>query len=153
MNGRSHGFTLLEVVVAITLLGLGLTAALELLGLGLRAGQASGDSTRAVILARRALDAVTLRPLGPGSDVGAEGRYRWTAEVAPHGETAEGRVEPVSLYRVRVRVTWPGRNGERAFELVTLRAAADPGAVVPGPAVAGGSVPGPGPARAEGGQR
>jgi general secretion pathway protein I len=146
MTGRTQGFTLLEVVVAIALLGLGLTAALELLGVGLRATRASGEVTRAAILARRTLDTFALRPLAPGTEQGEAAGYRWTAEVAPAAASA-GAVPSLSLYRLQVRVTWPGRRGERVFELATLRAATD--ATV---SLATAPVGSPGATRREGGR-
>lgn len=113
------GFTLLEVVVAIALLGIVLATALELLAVGLRSVKASGDYTQAVLLARRKLDELPLQELKPGAFNGASDGYRWTAEIVPEGQETEDL--PARLFTVRVKVFWAGRGGEKSLELITLR--------------------------------
>ncbi|MFN3477450.1 MAG: prepilin-type N-terminal cleavage/methylation domain-containing protein [Candidatus Methylomirabilales bacterium] len=117
------GFTLLEVVVAIALLGIVLATALELLAVGLRSVKASGDSTQAVLLARRKLDELPLQELKPGAFNGASDGYRWTAEIVPEEQDTEDL--PARLFTVRVKVFWAGRGGEKSLELVTLRGAVE----------------------------
>ena len=122
-RSRSEGgFTLLEVVVAIALVGLGLAAGLELLGVGLRSVKASGDYTQAVLLARQKLGELSSHVLTPRVEDGNFGEaYRWTTEVAPEGQDVESL--PVRLFRLRVKVSWAGKGGDKGVELVTLRGA------------------------------
>ena len=116
------GFTLLEVVVAIGLLGILMAAAVELLAVGVRSAKASGDYTQAVMLGKQKLDEIALQPLLPGTSDGAvDGGYRWSAEIVPERQDAE--VLPAKLFRLRVRVSWRGRLDDKAVELVTLRTA------------------------------
>jgi type II secretory pathway pseudopilin PulG len=117
------GFTLLEVVVAIGLLGLVLVTSLELLGVGLRSVKASGDVTHAVILARQKLGELALRNPKPGIAEGRSGNYRWTVAITPEHQEEEGL--PATLLAVRVKVSWRGTGGDKGVELVTLRAAGD----------------------------
>ncbi len=136
-----RGFTLLEVVVAIAVLGLFLGAGLELLALGLRSARSSADVTQAVLLARRTLDEVSLE-LKPGVVQGkAAGDVRWTAEVIPQtvgvAPSEEDEDLPARLYQVKVKVAWPTGAREKVVELTTLRVAFDEEklpAVVSGPA-------------------
>lgn len=119
-----QGFTLLEVVVAIALMGAVLAAALELLALGLRSARTAGDYTQAVLMAQRKLAELALQEPQPMSADGAFGdAYRWTAEVSPAEQDADG--VPVRLVRMRVKVSWAGRSGEKGVELVTLRGAGE----------------------------
>ena len=121
------GFTLLEVVVAVAILGIALGTAFELLGVGLRAVTASGEYTGAAALAKRKLAETTLLALAPGTaESGADGRYRWTAVVSPDEPGARGAPSP-GLLAVRVNVTWAARGRERSLELVTLRRAGPDG--------------------------
>lgn len=131
------GFTLLEVVVAVALLGIVLATALELLAIGLRSVKTSGDYTQAVLLARRKLDELSLQELKPGTVDGVlpstapstgsglrlRSGYRWTAEIAPEGQDTEDL--PARLFTLRVKVFWAGRGGEKSLELVTLREAVE----------------------------
>ncbi|HSB73893.1 MAG TPA: prepilin-type N-terminal cleavage/methylation domain-containing protein [Candidatus Methylomirabilis sp.] len=114
------GFTLLEVVVAIALVGLGLAAALELLAVGLRSAKTSGDYTEAVLLAKRKLGELIVQvPTARVVDGTVGEAYRWTGEVAPERQDTESL--PVRLFKFRVRVSWAGKGGEKGVELVTLR--------------------------------
>lgn len=110
------GFTLLEVVVALTMLAVLLPTALGIIALGLRAIKAASDTTGAVLLARRQLDELAHTAAAPVAGQGAAGAYRWTSEVIPEQR----------LVRLRVRVLWEQRGREQALELVTLRAGAPP---------------------------
>jgi len=114
------GFTLLEVVVAIAILGAVLGTGLELLAISLRSAKTSGDYTQAVLLARWKLDEISLQELRAGANQGNfGGGYRWTAEVAQEGQDDEGL--PVRLFKLRVKVSWVGKGGDKGVELVTLR--------------------------------
>jgi len=130
-----RGFTLLEVVVAVALVGLGLAAALEILAVGLRSARASGDYTQAVLLARQKLGELSSQMLTSRVEDGSFGEvYRWTAEVTPEDTDVEGL--PVRLFRLRVKVSWVGKGGDKGVELVTLRGAEaeapPPGGASPG---------------------
>jgi general secretion pathway protein I len=127
------GFTLLEVVVAIALMGAVLAAALELLAVGLRSAKTAGEYTQAVLMARLKLDELALQEPEPMSSDGTFGEaYRWTDEVAPAEQEAEG--VQVRLFRMHVKVSWAGKSGEKGVELVTLRGASE----APPPSQAGG---------------
>lgn len=143
---RASGFTLLEVVVAVALLGIILAAGMELLAIGLRSAETSGDYSQAVILARQKIEGLSLQEPKPQVLDGTLGGYRWSAEVAPEAQGAEGL--PAQLFRVRVKVSWAGRGGEKGVELVSLRTALagdKPSSTVPAatlPARAGRPSPG-----------
>ncbi len=112
------GFTLLEVVVSVALLGLILGASFGLLGIGLGSLRTAQEYTRAVLLARQKLHQGSLVNLRPGSvDQGADGGYRWDLEVVPE----EGGDELLArLFQLRVRVSWMSGAKERNLEMVTL---------------------------------
>ncbi len=126
------GLTLIEVMVAISVMGIGLIMIMQLFSGGLRAGGLSRDYTEAVIHARDRLEDLFIeREAGTaidpgGSAAGIVEKYRWRAEVTPHGESA---VSPGSaggtglqLLRIKVKVSWPEAGRERTVELVSLKA-------------------------------
>jgi general secretion pathway protein I len=120
---------LLEVVLAIALLGIVLAVSMELLSVGLRSARSAGDYTGAVLLANRKLAELSLAPPVAGAPGGAgEGGYTWHAEIEPR-DTAEEMA--ARLYTLRVAVAWPGRGGEKRLELTTLRVALEEEQIIP----------------------
>ncbi len=137
---REAGFTLLEVILALAILGIAFALAIELLATGVRSAKASGDYTQAVLLARQKMAEIAVTPNLEGSADGGEfgGGFRWVSGIRPLPQEED---LPAQLYQVWVRVTWPGRRGEKSLDLYTLRMAVDEkkfgqtGAVHPPPLV------------------
>lgn len=118
------GFTLLEVIVALAILGVGFALAMELLAAGVRSAKASEDYTQAVLLARQKMAevAVTQNLMGSADTGEFGGGFRWASEVQPLEQEEE---LPGRLYSVRIRVSWLGRRGEKSVDLQTLRMVVD----------------------------
>ena len=118
------GFTLLEVMIALAILGMTFAFAMELLATGVRSAKTSEDYVQAALLARQKVAQVAvLRSTGGEADGGEfGGGFRWVSEVHPLPQEEE---LPARLYQVRVRVTWPGRRGEKLLDLYTMRMAVD----------------------------
>jgi prepilin-type N-terminal cleavage/methylation domain-containing protein len=79
------GFTLLEVVVGMAIVGLGVVTLLEIFSSGLRLGSKSSERTEAILYGRQVMDdALIRRDVIRGRDDGSfENRYRWTLRVDP----------------------------------------------------------------------
>ncbi len=79
------GFTLLEVVVGMAIVGLGVVTLLEIFSSGLRLGSKSSERTEAILYGRQVMDdALIRRDLRRGRENGSfENRYRWTLHVDP----------------------------------------------------------------------
>ena len=119
----SRGFTLLEVLVAVTILGIAIVALMQLSSLGLRLLHLSDDYQQAVIVADRVARATDV--LAEGVDAGQEGRFQWERRVTlvPVPEELTPAAGPrLHLYALSVAVRW-GRH--RALELASLRAVAE----------------------------
>lgn len=123
---RRAGFTLLEVVVALAILGVAFALAMQLLATGVRSAKASEDYTQAVLLARQKMAEIAVTSNLEGSADGGEfgGGFRWQSEIRPLPQEED---LPARLYKVRVHVTWPSRRGEKSLDLYTLRMAVDEG--------------------------
>ncbi len=80
-----QGFTLLEVVVAMAIVGLGIVTLLELFSSGLRLGTKSSERTEAILYGRQVMDeALIRRGVARGRDDGSfENRYRWVLRTDP----------------------------------------------------------------------
>jgi general secretion pathway protein I len=117
------GFTLFEVLIALVVLAVAVTAVLQLLGGGLRLARASADHVGATLLASVKLSEVPPGALEEEEVTGEEGTYRWSRRVAlvPElrpVEPSEPKEDTVRLAQVTVEVRW-GTN--RRVEMVTLR--------------------------------
>ena len=117
------GFTLLEVLVALVILGVAVVSLIELSSQSLRLIKSSGDYQQAVVLADRL--ATSVQPSDEAVDQGQEAGFRWERrislvpvpdELGPK-ETVPGR-EPPKLFAVTIDVRW-GR--DQSLELATLR--------------------------------
>ncbi len=120
----SRGFTLLEVLVALTILAVAVVAFMQLSSQGLRLLHVSDDYQQAVGLADRVVRAIDV--IGESSEAGQEGRFQWESRVSlvpTPEELTPGSGPNLRLYALSVAVRW-GRN--RTLELASLRAVAEP---------------------------
>lgn len=132
MRSEQHGFSLLEILVAFSILALSLGVLMQIFSGSLRNADVTHDQAQAVALAQNLLtEAGVERPLAPGESSGVHtGKFRWLLRVSPFlddvraGETAAVRQPlPLDLWEVTARVAWDGISGspERAVTLSTLR--------------------------------
>ena len=121
---RARGFSLIELVVALGLLGVGLVGVVRLFPVGLRASKRSEVISKATLLAQQQLeeiktfgfDALTATP-PPFPLAGTAGAYQWLVtidEVEP-----PGLPRPNDLRAVIVKVHWPESGQTRSIGLVT----------------------------------
>jgi prepilin-type N-terminal cleavage/methylation domain-containing protein len=120
----SRGFTLLEVLVALTVLALAIVPLMQLSSQGLRLLHLSDDYQQAVLVAERI--ARSADALEVGVQAGREGRFDWERRVTlmpvPE-ELVAGAGPQLRLYALTVAVRWGSR---RTLELASLRTVAVP---------------------------
>ena len=112
---NNKGFTLLEVIIAIAIMGISIVLIMQLFSGGLRLGKTSGDYTAAVIHAREKMEEMLIKPEAITGEF--DKNYKWQAEVSPYS-TAENKDS--KLLRISVKVSW---QENKTLELVTLKAA------------------------------
>lgn len=120
----SRGFTLLEVLVATTILALAVVALMQLSSQGLRLLHQADHYQQAVMLADRVARVAAVE--AEGVESGQEGRFRWERRVRlvpVPVELAPGTGPAPRLYALSVAVRW-GRG--RALEVASLRTVAEP---------------------------
>ena len=118
---KMRGFTILEVMVAVIVLGFGLLAIMHLFPIGLRASKISQDTTVATFLAQQKIE--NLRNTGWSQITGGMENYgvitgypefkRVTTVQTPY------TLDP-QLKRITVEVFYKPYGGERSVKLVTL---------------------------------
>ena len=129
MNRR--GFTLLEIAVALAILGVGTVSCLQIFSASLRMQSRASRQSRAVMHARVAMDALLFQP-----DIHDHEETRDTAEgfrthiLVRHAGADEGVDErtmdvqsEVSLRYLQVDVTWQDGVGEKSYTVKSLRMA------------------------------
>jgi general secretion pathway protein I len=122
---RSGGFTLVEILVALAILGLTFGLAFNALSGGFDWLGRTGSQQRAVTIAETTLarvghDIVLRDGRQQGSD--ADG-YRWEVEVAPYGNTGDTAIGRLIGHLVSVTVTWRDLRLTRSVHLTGLRLA------------------------------
>lgn len=114
-----RGFTLLEVLIAFTILAVAMVAVIQAFSTGLRGLSAAEETATAVMHARSKLDEVgVIIALEPGEFEGAfEDGFAWRTVIRPD-PTTEELAPGVSAYEVEVTVS---RDEARRVRLQTLR--------------------------------
>lgn len=117
--GRQHssrGFTLIEVLAALLVIGIVLPVAMEGISLAVNAGSSARRRTEAAALAESKLAEIALTPtLTDGSTAGEFGPahpdYRWNVQVLTRDSI---------IQEATVIVTWTERGAEAALALSTF---------------------------------
>ena len=128
-----QGFTLLEIVLAIAILGVALTVVMQQFSAGLRIGHTSKTYTIATAYAKQKLEEFQIiEEMEEGEEAGDfDDGYTWKVSVLPYEvfmeeEGTEEDAEmyehlPLEMYRLESVVSWFEGDQERSVSLVTLK--------------------------------
>ncbi|HYO09332.1 MAG TPA: type II secretion system protein [Tepidisphaeraceae bacterium] len=115
-GGARRGFTLVEVLATLVLMGIVLPVAMRGLSLALAAASVAKHTTEAAALAQTKLNELTT--------TSATGSLNATGDFAPeHPDytwTATSTQRDYGLTQLDVRVAWPERDGQRTVDVSTL---------------------------------
>jgi prepilin-type N-terminal cleavage/methylation domain-containing protein len=122
-----RGFTLIEVLVAASVLGIVATALFGLFGKSLSNLRKVEDLHRYELAAKDVMNRVLVMSSLPPSAV-AQGVIdnlgaTWTVNIAPWDPPTLEKKADQAVVKINVVVSWPGRSSQRSIELVSLRAA------------------------------
>jgi general secretion pathway protein I len=125
---KQQGFSLLEILMAFSILTLSLGILLKIFSGGANTAIVAEEYTAAVQIAESLLANTKEAPLKTGRSSGLENeKYNWLVEVSPYQFNPEN-VEPESikteLFKVRVTVSWDADTAisdGRKLELTTLK--------------------------------
>jgi general secretion pathway protein I len=130
---RQQGFSLLEILVAFSILALSLGVLMQIFSGTTRNADLARDQTRATALAQSLLASTHVEPILTASENGGttDDGLRWRIEVAPFEDADEPGAPPpampmpttLDLWLIKARVAWGGGLGsqERSVNLTTLR--------------------------------
>jgi len=123
-----RGYTLIEALVAMTILAMSLTVLMRIFATGLQNVAVSADYARAVIVAETQLVAAGLDvELRQGQTEGSiDERFYWlrTIENYALSERSGDQEMPLSAFLVTVAVEWEHRGRTRRVSLNSVRLAA-----------------------------
>jgi len=129
-SGREAGFSLLEVLVAFTILAMSLAVAFRIFAGGLGNIATSEDYARAVTLAESRLAAVGVsEPLQSGVSYGRwDEEYEWRIAAAPYEPWGEdvAPTDDVQAFLVAVDVDWMREGRQHRVTLSSVRLVTSP---------------------------
>ncbi|QMU60533.1 MAG: prepilin-type N-terminal cleavage/methylation domain-containing protein [Gammaproteobacteria bacterium] len=123
---REGGFTLLETLVALSVLAISLGVVYQVFSSALQSSTLADDYAQASMYADSHLAEIGKKVhLLPGVTEGAYNkRYRWKLEVQPlDGSSSRSIVETVKRYQVVLNIYWQARRGQRSIRATTFRLA------------------------------
>ena len=129
MKSHSRGFTLIEVMVAVAVIGLAATALFSLLSTSLFNLRRVDDLHRLQLAGENIMNRVLLLPalpapaLAQGNVDGAGIDAHWVVHVTPWIPDSLQGNPPNAILKVDVEIQWEGRSGEQTMRLETVKAA------------------------------
>ena len=123
-HARTHGFTLIEVLVALTILSISLVVLLHIFSDSLHRSRESQTEMAADALAQSLLaDAGKGIPLSIGDTNGrAPDGFSWRLHVEPYGSDDDQKSWPMGALTVSASVGWRDGDRNKWITLTTLRA-------------------------------
>ncbi len=113
---RKRGFSLVETIVAVALLGVGISACVACMGSATRASARAEEYTAVQLLAREKLAELELASPQEGQETGDFGEerpgYYWRTTTAP--------TDTPDLHQVRLEIVWGDPEHPRTAEFVTM---------------------------------
>ena len=124
------GFTLLEILLAISILGVAITVIMQQFSAGLRIGRTSRTYTTATVYAKQKLEELQVEEeMKEKEESGSfEDGYYWKVSIVPYEEYVEDEKDeelfehlPLEMYRLESVVSWNEGEKEKSITLATLK--------------------------------
>lgn len=121
-GSRREGFTLIEVILTMTILAVGLVMILQLFSMGLRTSRTSCDYSTAVVYAKDVMEELSISPVQRSGLF--EDKFEWESEVLPFEEYEKSFENTgFNLMKLKVKVSWEeNRNKKKSIQIVSLKA-------------------------------
>ena len=123
VSAASAGFTLIEVLVALTIFAVAFAVLLRVFSTSLsHAGEAQNEAAASSLAQTLLADSAAEGEVTDGDRSGDfAGGFRWQLHVEPYGTEADRRAWAMLAKRVTAVVTWSDGGRERSLSLSTLR--------------------------------
>lgn len=130
---KQSGFSLLEMLIAFSILAVSLGILMKIFSSGITTAQVADDYTNAVQIANNLIAKAGIeKPLKSGEETGVENNfYHWRVRINPKtfiSPELDLRGLPVEVFNVNVLVWWGDdfKTDDRVLELNTLKLAPPP---------------------------
>ncbi len=119
---QQKGFTLLEVLVAFSILAISLAVILAIFSRGMRTAALSEDYRQAMIIAEnRMSEALYVQAIRAGVIEGEEQDYQWSTNIKALPETGNsGLRHELKRYQLEVAVSWLEAGKQRQLSLQNI---------------------------------
>lgn len=126
---KQSGFSLLEILIAFSILALALGILLKIFSAGVNTAAVAEEYTAAVQIAEALMAKTGVEaPLKPSEVTGLENeKYHWRVSVSPFqfiAENVDVTTLAAELFKIKVTVSWGDDNARvdgRQVELITLK--------------------------------
>ncbi len=131
MNNKQQGFSLLEVLIAFSILALSLGILLKIFSGGVNTAMVAEEYTTAIQLAESLMTRVGAdKPLLTGEESGIENdTYTWHITMSPYlfnPEQIDNDKLKLQVFQVHINISWAmgqGQGQEREFDLTSIKLA------------------------------
>ena len=114
---KGEGFTLIEVIVAMAILGISLVLIMQLFSAGLKSAKASCDYTIAIVHAKDKMEELS-QTLANDSGTFEDG-FKWETEIQDYKAIDDSAYK---LNKLTVKILWPdAMKQEKSIEMVSLK--------------------------------
>jgi len=124
LSASNDGFTLIEILVAISILAISLVVILQLFSGGLKSSRLSDEYTRGIFHAREKMGEILLsKDLSEGETEGEfADLFRWKClvERIESGEENEEKL-PFNMFNIKVDIIWNVGDREKRFQVSTMK--------------------------------
>ncbi|MBP8018539.1 MAG: type II secretion system protein [Hylemonella sp.] len=122
MRRRHQGFSLLELLVAFSIMAVSLALLYRMMGSSVRNVADAEQYQRAIVLAESLLSARTAVDPGGWNESGESAGLQWAAHSEPYvTPLANSSPSAVALFKIDLVVQWSDGERPRRLELSTLR--------------------------------
>lgn len=120
----SRGFTLIEILVAISILSISLVVIFQLFSGGLKSSRLSDQYTRGIFHAKEKMEEILLSTefAEEVSEGEFEDSFRWKSKIVPIEQAEEEASKlPFNTYNIKVDIFWDEGYKEKRFSISTMK--------------------------------
>ena len=120
----NDGFTLIEILVAISILAISLVVILQLFSGGLKSSRLSDEYTRGIFHAREKMGEVLLsKEVSAGETEGEfSDSFRWKCQIELIESVEEDEEKlPFNMFNIKVDIVWDVGDKEKRFQVSTIK--------------------------------
>ncbi len=124
MFRNEKGFTLLEIIISMTILSVGILTLVQMFSGGLNQAAQADQYLNGVYLAEQKFSQMELDGFNTGISEGGFGNpetYRWQLEVLPYDSPLNDEEARIQIQKISLRVFWEDKGVEKEVRLVSLK--------------------------------